>query len=129
MRNLSAGRGVSSEELICHPRRRPASRPWYDDGDPKESTMDTDTITISVPPAVAKAYREASPEMKRKWELIARYQLEAIVTRPPRTWEEIANDLSAQAARSGLTEEELQDILREWDEERKAARAASAADK
>ena len=34
--------------------------------------MDTDTITIPVPPAVAKAYREASPEMKRKWELIVR---------------------------------------------------------
>jgi hypothetical protein len=131
MRNLSAGHGVSWERLICRPRPRTASRPWYDDGDPKESAMDTDTITftISVPPEVAKAYRDASPEMKRKWDLIARFQLEAIVTRPPRSWEEIATDLSAQAARNGLTEEELQDILREWDEERKAARAASAADK
>lgn len=90
--------------------------------------MDTDTITISVPPDVAKAYREASPEMKRKWELFARLHLQEFARRPRRSLEEIMNDLGAEAARNGLTEEELQDILREWDEERKAARGATLAD-
>jgi hypothetical protein len=91
----------------------------------RREAVSTDTITIPVPPAVAKAFREAPPELRRKWELILRFQLEAIAARPPRTWEEIAADLSAQAARSGLTEEELQDILREWDDERKAARRSA----
>ena len=91
--------------------------------------MTTDTITISVPPDVAKAYREASPEMKRKWELIFRFQLQDIVRRPRRSWEEITADLSERASKAGLTEAELDDILREWDEERKAARAEAASDR
>jgi hypothetical protein len=87
--------------------------------------MTTETIAIPVPPDVAKAYREAPPEMKRKWELFARLQLTEFARRPRRSLEEVMNDLGAEAARNGLTEEELQDILREWDEERKAARGAN----
>ena len=90
--------------------------------------MEADTITIRVPPEVAKAYREASPEMQRKWELFARLQLQEFARRSRRSLEEVMNDLGAEAARNGLTEEELQDILREWDEERKAARGATLAD-
>ena len=87
--------------------------------------MSTDTITIPVTPDVANAFREASPELRRKWELIFQFKLQDIIRRPPRALEEIMNELGAEAERKGFTEEELQDILREWDEERKAARAAS----
>ncbi len=90
--------------------------------------MDTDTITIRVPTELAKAYREAPPEMRQNWELLLQFRLQDYVNRPRRSLEEVMSDLSAQAARNGLTEEELQDILREWDEERKAARGATPAD-
>ncbi len=87
-----------------------------------------DTITIPVPPELAKAYREAPPELRRKWELIVGIHLRTTVNRPRRSLLAVMDELGATAARNGLTEEELQDILREWDEERKAARAVPQAD-
>jgi hypothetical protein len=87
--------------------------------------MSTDTITIPVTPDVARAYWDASPELRRKWELILSLQLQEIIRRPRRTWDEITTELSDRAAKAGLTEAELDDILREWDEERKASRSKS----
>ena len=81
-----------------------------------------ETITLPVAAEVAETYRRATPEMRRKWELLFRYQLEFVLNRPRRPLEDIMHEMGEQAARNGLTEEILQDILREWDEERKAAR-------
>lgn len=81
--------------------------------------MDTDTITIPVPPDVAKAYREAPPDQQRVWNLLVQFYLRDFATRPRRSLEEIMDEMGRQAAANGLTEEELEDILKEWDDERR----------
>jgi hypothetical protein len=86
--------------------------------------VETDTITITVPADLARSYRAAPEDRRRAWELVLRLRLRAMVDPPKRTLEQVMNDLGRQAAANGLTEEELNDILREWDEERKAARTS-----
>lgn len=79
----------------------------------------TDTITIPVPAEVARAYEAATPQMRRKMELILRFQLQTYLNHPPRGLLAAMDDLSAEAERNGLTEAELADILKEWDDERR----------
>jgi hypothetical protein len=83
---------------------------------------ETDTITIAVPSDLARAYYAAPEDRRRAWELVLRLRLRAMIDPPKRTLEQIMEDMGREAAANGLTEEELNDILREWDEERKAAR-------
>lgn len=81
--------------------------------------MDTDTITIPVPPDVAKAYREAPPDQQRVWNLLVQFYLREFATCSKRSLLEIMDEMGRQAAANGLTEEELNDILKEWDDERR----------
>jgi hypothetical protein len=121
MRNLSVGRGVwcllRGVNLSLAPVDGKAGR--YNGSDPKEFAMDTDTITIPVPTKLAQAYREAPPQEKRKWELLVRFQLEALaVPSRRRSIEEVMAELGSQASENGLTEAELKSILQGPDDER-----------
>jgi len=75
------------------------------------------TITLEVSDPVAeKVARMSASEKKRISETLDRF----IANR--RTLEEIMNDAGDQAEKNGLTQEILDTILKEIDEERKAER-------
>jgi hypothetical protein len=72
--------------------------------------MKTDEITIHVSPEVAKVYRTASLEDRRKMELLANMQL-AEFLQSPESVQEIMDEMSREARRRGLTPELLGSIL------------------
>ncbi|MGD0653470.1 MAG: hypothetical protein ABSA16_03945 [Thermoguttaceae bacterium] len=72
--------------------------------------MKTDEITIHVSPEVAKVYRTASLEDRRKMELLANMQL-AEFLRSPESVQEIMDEMSCEARRRGLTPDILDSIL------------------
>src|SRR5205085_4415689 len=90
------------------------------------TTGQTATITLTVPVELARKYRDAPAEKRRAWDLMLELRLHNMIDPPKRSLQEVMDEMSRQAAANGLTEEVVNDILREWDEERKAARGSSA---
>jgi hypothetical protein len=74
--------------------------------------MTTETLTISVDPAVAVAYRAASPEAQRKLDLLVNLRLRE-ATSNPESLEAVIAELSQLVQQRGLTPEILQSILDE----------------
>ncbi len=72
--------------------------------------MTTEAITIQVSPVLAKVYREADPEERRKLELIAEMGLQSAL-RDTRTLQEVMRDIGRKARERGLTPEILESIL------------------
>ena len=72
--------------------------------------MTTEEITIQVSPGLAKVYREADPEERRKLELIAEMGLQSAL-RDTRTLQEVMRDIGRKARERGLTPEILESIL------------------
>ena len=83
----------------------------------------TDTITLTLPAELVRKYRAAPAEKREAWDLMLEIRLRIMIDPPTRTLEEVMADVGREAAANGLTQEILDDILQEWDEERKAARA------
>lgn len=74
--------------------------------------MTTEPITVSVEPAVAVAYRSASPEDRRKMDLLVNLRLRE-ATSGRKSLEAVMRDMSQRAQERGLTPEILQSILDE----------------
>jgi hypothetical protein len=74
--------------------------------------METKEITIRVSTEAAQVYESASEEKRRKLDMLLGIWLSE-AERPTRPLEEIIRDASEQARRSGLTLEQLDDILDE----------------
>jgi hypothetical protein len=90
--------------------------------------MQTDQITIRVPQALAEAYRSAPPERQRKMELYMTLRLKTYEDAPDVSFEQAWARLGEEAEAHGLTEEKLEALLREIDEERNAERDAERGD-
>ena len=78
--------------------------------------MSTVPITIRVDAEAAKAFAAASPEERKKIELLLSIHLKDITLRTPRTLREVMDEMGAKAARNGLTPEILESILRDEEE-------------
>jgi hypothetical protein len=79
--------------------------------------MATEPVTLELDEAAARVFREATPEMRRKLEaLVSLYLLEAATSR--QSLRELMDTVGKQAVERGLTEEQLQELLREAEEAR-----------
>ncbi len=74
--------------------------------------MDTRKITIRVDAEAAKAYAAASVEEREKIDLLLSLRLSQ-VTAPSDSLEQIMRETSEAARKRGLTEERLNEMLRE----------------
>lgn len=74
--------------------------------------MDTREITIKVDAEAAKVYAAASAEEREKIDLLLSLRLSQ-VTGPPDSLEQVMRKTSKAARARGLTEEELDELLRE----------------
>ncbi len=79
----------------------------------------TDTITITVDADTAKRYREATADEREAYDLMLSLRLRMLTNPPTRTLSEVMDDMGRKAAANGMTEEILNDILREWKDERR----------
>ena len=74
--------------------------------------METTTITIEVDAEAAEVFANASPEERKKMELLLSMHFKRIASKPERTLKQVMDDMGSQAAASGLTPEILVSILR-----------------
>lgn len=72
----------------------------------------TETITIQVTPEIAKAFRSASASERKKMELLLNLRL-LEVTRTSKPLEQVMREISRSAQERGLTEEILNELLRD----------------
>ena len=77
--------------------------------------MATEPITIEVDEAAARVFKNASPEERRTLEALVSLQLLEAST-PRQSLGELMDIISQRAQERGLTEEILQEILKEADE-------------
>jgi len=75
--------------------------------------MKTENITIAVDSDTAKAYRETSPEMRRKIDAVLSLEIDETVRADQASLQEIMRQMSQEAKANGLTPEILQSILDE----------------
>lgn len=73
--------------------------------------MATEPITINLEPEAAQIYKVASPDLRRKLDLLISRQLVAAM-RNPRPLNEIMDEVGMQAEERGITPEILEEILR-----------------
>lgn len=74
--------------------------------------MDTREIKIRVDAEAAEAYAAASPEEREKIDLLLSLRLSQ-VTGPVAPVEQVMREISESARKRGLTEEDLDELLRE----------------
>ena len=79
--------------------------------------MQTEPITIQVPPALAEAYRSAPPERQRKMELYMALRLRDFEATPAVPFNQAWTELAEEAKANGITEEAIEALLREDDEQ------------
>ena len=75
--------------------------------------MSTETISIAVDAGAALSFCEASPEDRRKLELLRRLRLRELTLGRVRPLKEIMDEIRTDAAAKGLTQEIVEAILRE----------------
>ena len=73
--------------------------------------MEPSTIAIEVDSETARAFSEATPDDRKKMQLLLRLRLRDLPTRDPRSLLEIADEIGREAERSGLTPEILESLL------------------
>jgi hypothetical protein len=77
--------------------------------------MATEPVTLELDEAAARIYKNASPEQRRKLEaLVSLHLLEATMSR--QSLRELMDTVGKQAHEQGLTEERLQELIREAEE-------------
>ena len=74
-------------------------------------TMSTETISITVDSDAAQSFSTASPEERRKLELLLRLRLRELTTGRARNLQEIMDDIGARAEAAGMTPEKLESML------------------
>jgi hypothetical protein len=76
------------------------------------TTMATESVTLELDEAAARIFKEATPEQRRSLEaLVSLHLLEASASR--QSLRELMDTVGQQAEARGLTEERLQELLRE----------------
>jgi hypothetical protein len=80
--------------------------------------MATEPITVEVDEAAARVFKNASPEERRTLEALVSLQLLEAST-PRQSLRELMDTISQRAQERGMTEEILQEILKEADEARR----------
>jgi hypothetical protein len=81
--------------------------------------MATVPVTLELDEAAARVFKNASPEERRTLEALVSLQLLEAST-PRQSLRELMDIISQRAQERGLTEEILQEILKEADEARRA---------
>jgi hypothetical protein len=81
--------------------------------------MATVPVTLELDEAAARVFKNASPEERRTLEALVSLQLLEAST-PRQSLRELMDIISQRAQERGLTEEILQEILKETDEARRA---------
>ncbi len=74
--------------------------------------MSTETISITVDADTAQSFCEASPEERRKWELLLRLRLRELTSGPTRPLANIMDEIGAAAIARGITPEKVESMLR-----------------
>lgn len=75
--------------------------------------MTTTTIALEVDADTARVFAAASPEDRRKLQLLLRLRLRELTARPARLLKEVMDDIGQYAAARGLTPEILESLLRD----------------
>lgn len=75
--------------------------------------MATAIISLEVDPDTARAYAEASDEVRRKMQILLSLRLRELTTVPQRSLKEIMDEIGAKAEQRGLTPEILESLLHE----------------
>lgn len=75
--------------------------------------MSGTTITLPLDAETARAYHTASPEDRKKIQLLLRLRLRELTELPTSSLVEIMDDVGAKAQARGLTPEILEDLLRD----------------
>lgn len=73
--------------------------------------MTTETVTMNLSPEAAEVYKNASPEERRRLELLVSLQL--LVGRKARPLKVIMDEVGKQAMERGITPEILEELLRD----------------
>ena len=73
--------------------------------------MSTENISIAVDADAARSFFEASPEERRKLELLLRLRLRELTLERVRPLKEIMDDIGSDAEAKGLTPEILESML------------------
>ena len=74
--------------------------------------MSKSTISIRVPESTAQAFAEASEQDRQMFEILLSLRLQELIERPPRPMKEIMDEIGARAEARGLTDAELEAILK-----------------
>jgi len=80
-----------------------------------QSAMATEPITLEVDEAVARIFKAASPEERRRLEALVSLQLLKVAT-TRQSLRELMDNVGKRAQEQGLTEEQLQELIREAEE-------------
>ena len=75
--------------------------------------MGTANITIEVDEAAARAFAGASPDERKKLQLLLSLRLVELTSSPGRTLQEVMDDMGREAEARGLTPEILETLLRD----------------
>lgn len=73
--------------------------------------MATATISLEVDAAAARAFATASPEDRRKLQLLLSLRLRELTARPARPLKEVMDEIGRNAEARGLTPEILESLL------------------
>ena len=75
--------------------------------------MATATISVEVDADAARAFSAASPDDRKKIELLLSLRLRELTAHPPRPLSEIMDEIGQQAVARGMTPELLERLLRD----------------
>jgi hypothetical protein len=75
--------------------------------------MATATISLEVDPDTARAFAAATPEERRKLQLLLSLRLRELTAHPARPLKEVMDDIGRYAEARGLTPEILESLLRD----------------
>ncbi len=75
--------------------------------------MATANISLEVDADTARAFSAASPEERRKLELLLSLRLRELTVRPARSLREIMDEIGQEAESRGMTPEVLEKLLRD----------------
>ena len=75
--------------------------------------MPTESISITVDADAARSFCEASPEERRKMELLLGLRLRELTSKDARPLKEVMDEIGSQAQAKGLAPEMLERVLRD----------------
>lgn len=75
--------------------------------------MSTENISITVDADAARSFFEASPEERRKMEILLGLRLRELTSTDARSLKEIMDEIGSQAEAKGITPEIVESMLRD----------------